>query len=585
MQLAVAVERQPARAVVNEDALADTGVFESGRHAPAKDLRSVRVLPIVFPERFPDRLFAQVDRIVHTHAALKQFSADGAAARVHGVAPPQLKGVDAELFGHFVERRFDGDRGLIDAVAAERAALKIVIANAAGVHADVRDDVRPAGHQAAGHERTVALGLVGAAVGEHEAVEIPEPAVLREADLIIRVVPVAAGRDDHVLLACECYLDRLIAAERRDRRGCFEERVAFLAEAAAERRRHDADVLLVHGEIFGEHPAHLKRRLRAGVHRDSAVLCVPDGAHWLHADVILRLDILRYTHLYDLRLSLAFFHIAGLAAGTDDVAVRLHALRHRIDAGQLRIVDLHELHRGAGMLRRVGDDHGDKIAEEAYLIRAEHRLIGRPCADLVEPRHVLMRDDARNAGRGLRRRIIHRVDARMRHGCEHECAVEHPLRAEFVGLIVVAVFERSGGFGKAVHIPDALPDEAPLDLGDNLSLAGDDLGRVVHLHGSERHILAAQTRRGELHALDDLHIAGAAAVVVLQAVVYIFFRRVHGFAQQRLCCHDHARRAEAALHRARVEERALDDLQHRVVRKIFDRLHALSGERFENRHA
>ena len=237
------------------------------------------------------------------------------------------------------------------------------------------------------------------------------------------------------------------------------------------------------------------------------------------------------------------------------------------------------------MLRRVGDDHGDKIAEEAYLIRAEHRLIGRPCADLIEPRHVPVCHNAHHAGRGLRRRIIHRVDARMRHGCEHECAVEHPLRAEFVGLIIVAVFERSGGFGKAIYIPDALSDEPPFNLGDNLSLAGDDLGRVVRLHGRKRHILAAQTRRGELHALNDLYIARTAAVVVLQAVVYIFFRRVHGFAQQRLCCHDHARRAEAALHRARVKERALDDLQHRVVRKIFDRLHALSGERFENRHA
>ena len=129
MELAVAVERQPARAVVNENALADTGVFESRRHAPAEDFRSVRVLPLVFLERFPDRLFAQVDRIVHTHAALKQFSADGVAARVHGVAPPQFKGVDAELFGHFVERRLDGDRGLIDAVAAERAALQIVVAD------------------------------------------------------------------------------------------------------------------------------------------------------------------------------------------------------------------------------------------------------------------------------------------------------------------------------------------------------------------------------------------------------------------------------------------------------------------------
>ena len=107
-----------------------------------------------------------------------------------------------------------------------------------------------------------------------------------------------------------------------------------------------------------------------------------------------------------------------------------------------------------------------------------------------------MRDDARNAGRGLRRGVIHRVDARMRHGRENERSVEHRIFVEFIGLVVVAVFERSGGFGKAVHIPDALSDEAPLDLGDNLSLAGYDLGRVVHLHGRKRHILAAQPRCG-----------------------------------------------------------------------------------------
>ena len=177
-ELPLAVEREPARAVVNENPLADAGILKSGRHAPAEDLRSVRIFPLVFFERFPERLFAQVDRIVHAHAALEQFSADGAAARIHGVPAAQLKGVDAELFRHFVERRFDGYRRLIDAVAAERAALQIVVADAAGVHADVRDDVRSAGHQAAGHKRSVAFGLVGAAIREHEALKIPEFPVL-----------------------------------------------------------------------------------------------------------------------------------------------------------------------------------------------------------------------------------------------------------------------------------------------------------------------------------------------------------------------------------------------------------------------
>ena len=395
----------------------------------------------------------------------------------------------------------------------------------------------------------------------------------------------AASRDDHVLLPCERDLDGLIAAERRDRRGRFEKRIAFLSEAAAERRCHNADVLLVHGEVFCEHPAHLKGRLRTGVHRDFAVLCIADGAHRLHAHVVLRLNVLGKTHLYDLGIGFAGIHVAGFAAGADNVAVRVHPLGDRVNAGELGIIDRYELCRGTGVLRRVGHDHGDKITEEAHLVRAEYRLIGRPCPDLVQTGNVFMRNDPNNARRILRRGAVHGVDARVRHGSKDKRAVEHRFLAELVSFVIVAVFERSGGFGKAVHIPDALSDEAPLDLGDNLSLAGYDLGRVVHLHGRKRHILAAQTRRGELHALDDLHIAGAAAVVLLQAVVYILFRRVHGFAQQRLCCHDHTRRAEAALHRARVEERALNDLQHRVVRKVFDCLHALSGERFEQRDA
>ena len=324
----------------------------------------------------------------------------------------------------------------------------------------------------------------------------------------------AAGRDDHVLLPCERDLDGLTAAERSDRRGRFEKRIAFLSEAAAERRCHNADVLLVHGEVFCEHPAHLKGRLRTGVHRDFAVPCIADGAHRLHAHVILRLNVFGNPHLYDLGIGFAGIHVAGFTAGADNVAVRVHPLGDRVNAGELGIIDRYELCRGTGMLRRVGHDHGDKIAEEAHLVRAEHRLIGRPCPDLVEPRHVLMRDDAHNAGRFLCRRVIHRVDTRVRHGSKDKRAVEHRFLAEFVGLEIVAVPERSGRFGKPVHVPHALPDEPALDLGNGLSLAGDDLGRVVHLHGRKRHILAAQPRRGELHALDDLHIAGAAAVVM-----------------------------------------------------------------------
>ena len=173
----------------------------------------------------------------------------------------------------------------------------------------------------------------------------------------------------------------------------------------------------------------------------------------------------------------------------------------------------------------------------------------------------------------------------MGYGRKHERTVEHGVLAELVRFNVVAEAERAGDLCRAVHIPDGFSNIAPLDLRDHEPFAGDDLGWVVHLHSGERHILTAQPGGGKLHRLDDLHIAGAAAVVVLQPLADLLLRRGERPQQKRLRRHDHARRAEAALHRAGIEKRALDDGKNAVVRFVFDRFHALPGERFQKRHA
>ena len=56
----------------------------------------------------------------------------------------------------------------------------------------------------------------------------------------------------------------------------------------------------------------------------------------------------------------------------------------------------------------------------------------------------------------------------------------------------------------------------------------------------------------DLHRLNDLHISGAAAVIVPQGVLDFRFRRVGVFVQQRLGAHHHTGDAEAALNRARL---------------------------------
>ena len=123
MQAAVTLQNQLARAVIGEDALADADVLKSRGHAPAEHLTALRVLSLIRLERLFQTFFALVDGVHHAHAVFEHFAADRRRARVDSIAAAQLERVDAQLFRHHVHRGLDRDRRLIDAVAAERAAL------------------------------------------------------------------------------------------------------------------------------------------------------------------------------------------------------------------------------------------------------------------------------------------------------------------------------------------------------------------------------------------------------------------------------------------------------------------------------
>ena len=129
MQAAVALQNQPARAVIGENTLADTDILKSRGHAPSKHLTALGILSFVLLECFSQTFFALIDGIHHTHAVFEHLTADRGRTRIDGIAPAQLERVDIQLFRHHVHRSFNGDRRLIDTVAAERAALQIVVAN------------------------------------------------------------------------------------------------------------------------------------------------------------------------------------------------------------------------------------------------------------------------------------------------------------------------------------------------------------------------------------------------------------------------------------------------------------------------
>ena len=222
MQAAVALQNQPARAVIGENTLADTDILKSRGHAPSKHLAALGILAFVFLECFSQTFFALVDGIHHTHAVFEHLTADRGRTRIDGIAPAQLERVDTQLFRHHIHRGLNRNRRLIDAVAAKRAALQIIVADRRAFHLDIGNDVRAAAHQRAGHQRAVAFALVRAAVRKHAAVQILELAVRRKANFVIRMVAMAFGGEDQILLARQRNLDRLAAGMSGNNRRCFE---------------------------------------------------------------------------------------------------------------------------------------------------------------------------------------------------------------------------------------------------------------------------------------------------------------------------------------------------------------------------
>ena len=148
--------------------------------------------------------------------------------------------------------------------------------------------------------------------------------------------------------------------------------------------------------------------------------------------------------------------------------------------------------------------------------------------------------------------------------------MQQGIRADVLRGEVVAEFQFAAGLVHAVHIPDRLTDRGTGDFGHDLIFTNHNNRAFVAAEAVNIRIFSAQPRRCQLDRLDNLDIAGAAAVVVFQSVADFRLGRSRMEQQQRLCRHDHARRAEAALHRADIEERALNGLQHGVMRRIFD---------------
>ena len=319
------------------------------------------------------------------------------------VLAPQLGGVHVELAREHVDHPLDEVARLGH---PERAAVRDAAGRLVGVHAVDRDvrrgDVVRAGadvEEAGRPLGRVRAGVEGAVVRDGAARQPRDAAVLGRADAALHVVVAGEGGRHQVLGAVLDPLDRDAGEEgHRDRADVARVDPDLVAEAAADVRRDDADVVLGQRRDQRGHRPDRVRRLEGAVDRHLAVDLVVgrDAAAGLErtrvdalvGDQLLGHDLAAGQRLLggvgvaelpveDVVVVIALA-VRALGLVLDVLAEHRGALVHRLErVGDRRQLLVLDLDRGDAVGGRVavGRDHeGDLLALEQDLLVGEHRL-------------------------------------------------------------------------------------------------------------------------------------------------------------------------------------------------------------------
>jgi hypothetical protein len=122
------------------------------------------------------------------------------------------------------------------------------------------------------------------------------------------------------------------------------------------------------------------------------------------------------------------------------------------------VVDLYRCGGAAGLLRMLGGDEGDRLAEVAHLVDGEDGLVGKLEPVALLARHVAVREDRVDSGHALGCGGAHALDLGERMGATDRVAVEHARGEE-----VARVRELAGDLGDGVNAADRLADAAELE--------------------------------------------------------------------------------------------------------------------------
>ena len=369
------------------------------------------------PSRGHARTPAAGQRLLHQVQALKHAEACGGhvrwlAARVVGhvaraqqVPAPELRRVHAEPPGQFVHRGLDGEHGLREPVAAERAGGDGVRVD--GARVDALGAAAVGGdrllHRVEQHPGPVVAVRAGVR-GDIER-EAGQRAVARRAHPDGDLHRVPGGRRGELLLAGELELHGAPGAQHGEGDHVLGEHLLLAAEPAADPLGDDPDPVPLEAEDPAQFVAGEERHLGGRAqHKPSGLVEPADGGVRLERDVRRPLDGERFlvdggrTGEPGFEVTAAPVHLGAHVARREAGMEGGRAWRKRVtgagDRGQHLVVDGDE--RAGCLGRRAGPRHhrGDPLPVEADHAVEDERVV-RVVVGVVVPR------GGEPAGRGV----------------------------------------------------------------------------------------------------------------------------------------------------------------------------------------
>ena len=438
--------------------------FDVGRVADAAQLAALRGFRLACREAGDIRhLVRFVERRVVVAGVVAERDRRLVRKRADEVAAADFVLRDAEIHADLVDEPLDHVRGLGPSGAAvgvhrggvgeRRGHLRVD----RGRRVLPREQRRVQDRRDARGERRQVRAHRGRRVHAHRE----ELAVLVAGHLGVRDVVAAVRIREKAFAALGRPLDRAIDALRRpDHRRLFGVEVDLRAEAAADVRRDHPHLVLRQAEHERGHEQALDMRILVGdIERIAVVGAAVRSNRRARLDRVGDQPVVDDVELRDVRgLGEGGVHRrlvaqrprVALVAGCPVVDLRRTGLQ-RVDAidhcGKLVVIDDDELGGILRLVRRLGDDEGDRIAHVADLALREHRvrrLVHRlavgardePAAgQSVDAGEIVGSEDGHDPGGRLRLARVDLADLRVRVRRAQEIRVDMVWRADVVGVL------------------------------------------------------------------------------------------------------------------------------------------------------